>query len=94
MCDLTIERAIREDQRPRHGQTRQYCWRLERSCGIKPTDVMVSIVENTHADWSFGFGRAQFLTGELHGSLEDATSAPRGSKQPAELAGAAPGRSA
>jgi phenylpyruvate tautomerase PptA (4-oxalocrotonate tautomerase family) len=28
-------------------------------------DVVVSVVENTPADWSFGFGRAQFLTAEL-----------------------------
>jgi phenylpyruvate tautomerase PptA (4-oxalocrotonate tautomerase family) len=45
------------------------CTELERSCGIKSSDVMVSIVENTVADWSFGLGRAQFLTGELHGAL-------------------------
>jgi hypothetical protein len=38
---------------------------LERSCGIAPSDVMVSMVENTDEDWSFGLGRAQFLTGEL-----------------------------
>lgn len=38
---------------------------LEQSCGIAPSDVVVSIVENTDADWSFGGGRAQFLTGEL-----------------------------
>ncbi|MCC7252546.1 tautomerase family protein [Hyphomicrobium sp.] len=40
---------------------------LERSCGIAPSDVMVSMVENTDEDWSFGYGRAQFLTGELGG---------------------------
>lgn len=38
---------------------------LERSCGIAPSDVMVSIVENTREDWSFGLGRAQYLTGDL-----------------------------
>jgi phenylpyruvate tautomerase PptA (4-oxalocrotonate tautomerase family) len=38
---------------------------LEKSCGIKPSDVMVSIVENGDEDWSFGLGRAQFLTREL-----------------------------
>lgn len=38
---------------------------LEKSCGIAPSDVMVSFVENTDEDWSFGYGRAQFLTGEL-----------------------------
>jgi phenylpyruvate tautomerase PptA (4-oxalocrotonate tautomerase family) len=38
---------------------------LEKACGITPADVMVTIVENGDADWSFGLGRAQFLTGEL-----------------------------
>jgi hypothetical protein len=38
---------------------------LETSSGIPPTDLMVSIVENGDEDWSFGHGRAQFLTGEL-----------------------------
>jgi hypothetical protein len=39
--------------------------RLERACDIKPSDLVVSIVTNTDEDWSFGGGRAQFLTGEL-----------------------------
>ena len=38
---------------------------LETSCGIAPSDLVVSIVENTDEDWSFGHGRAQFLTREL-----------------------------
>jgi hypothetical protein len=38
---------------------------LEQDCGIAPQDVVVSVVENSDADWSFGYGRAQFLTGEL-----------------------------
>ncbi len=41
------------------------CDELKASCGIEPSDVMVDIVTNTDADWSFGHGRAQFLTGEL-----------------------------
>lgn len=39
--------------------------RLEAECGVRPEDLIVSMMENTHADWSFGMGRAQFLTGEL-----------------------------
>ncbi|MCY8142754.1 tautomerase family protein [Bacillus haynesii] len=39
--------------------------RLEAECGISPEDVMVSITENGDADWSFGLGEAQFLTGKL-----------------------------
>ncbi|GAA5035265.1 tautomerase family protein [Terrabacter aeriphilus] len=38
---------------------------LEARCGLAPTDLIVSVVENTPADWSFGLGRAQFLEGDL-----------------------------
>jgi len=56
--------------RPRGRDVKEAFYRLlteelERSCGISPTDVMVSIIENTNEDWSFGLGRAQFLTGDL-----------------------------
>jgi len=34
-------------------------------CGLEPTDLIISITENGDEDWSFGHGRAQFLTGEL-----------------------------
>jgi phenylpyruvate tautomerase PptA (4-oxalocrotonate tautomerase family) len=36
-----------------------------KTCGIKQNDIVVSIVSNSDADWSFGNGRPQFLTGEL-----------------------------
>jgi len=72
---LGIERSqdvvvIQVTSRPRpHEQKvalyRLVCEQLENRCGISPSDVMVSIVENTDEDWSFGHGRAQFLTGEL-----------------------------
>ena len=38
---------------------------LAAHCGLAPADLVVSVVENTPADWSFGFGRAQFLEGDL-----------------------------
>lgn len=38
---------------------------LHQDCGLDATDLIVSITENGDADWSFGAGRAQFLTGEL-----------------------------
>ncbi|MET0189572.1 MAG: tautomerase family protein [Pseudonocardia sediminis] len=38
---------------------------LQRDCGLRPEDLLVTITENTDEDWSFGHGRAQFLTGEL-----------------------------
>lgn len=39
--------------------------KLKVECGIAPSDLMVSIVENSGSDWSFGLGEAQFLTGKL-----------------------------
>jgi phenylpyruvate tautomerase PptA (4-oxalocrotonate tautomerase family) len=33
--------------------------------GIHGSDVFIGYVENGPEDWSFGFGRAQYLTGEL-----------------------------
>jgi hypothetical protein len=41
------------------------CASLQEKCGIVASDVMISFTENTDEDWSFGHGRAQFLTGEL-----------------------------
>ena len=38
---------------------------LASSASIAPSDVVVAIIENSAADWSFGNGEAQFLTGEL-----------------------------
>lgn len=38
---------------------------LKQECKIDPADIMVSMVVNESEDWSFGFGKAQFLTGEL-----------------------------
>ncbi len=43
----------------------QLAKRLDAECGVRPEDLIVSVVANTTADWSFGLGRAQFLTGEL-----------------------------
>ena len=56
--------------RPRPQTQKQEFYRLlvaelEKSCGISPSDVVVSMVTNADEDWSFGHGRAQFLTGEL-----------------------------
>lgn len=33
--------------------------------GIQVEDIMINLTVNSDEDWSFGFGRAQFLTGEL-----------------------------
>lgn len=33
--------------------------------GVAGEDVFIGYVENTAGDWSFGYGRAQYVTGEL-----------------------------
>src|SRR6201996_6241311 len=38
---------------------------LAARCGLDSADLVVSINDNNDEDWSFGYGRAQFLTGEL-----------------------------
>ena len=42
--------------------------KLADQCDLDPADLIVSITENDDEDWSFGHGRAQFLTGELNGT--------------------------
>jgi phenylpyruvate tautomerase PptA (4-oxalocrotonate tautomerase family) len=44
---------------------RELAARLQARCDVQPTDLIVSIVTNGLADWSFGLGRAQFLDGDL-----------------------------
>lgn len=54
--------------RPESAKERLYSTlaaRLERDCGVSPEDLVVAITTNDDADWSFGGGRAQFLTGDL-----------------------------
>jgi phenylpyruvate tautomerase PptA (4-oxalocrotonate tautomerase family) len=42
--------------------------RLEAECGVRPEDLIISVMANRHVDWSFGLGRAQFLDGSLQSS--------------------------
>ena len=59
--------SITSRQRTEQQKTNLYTKLVEelRTCGIEQNDIVVSIVTNSDADWSFGNGRAQFLTGEL-----------------------------
>lgn len=62
--------VIRAVSRPRTEESKVKFYNLLaqmllEKCGVEPSDLMVSIVTNSDADWSFGYGRAQFLTGEL-----------------------------
>lgn len=61
---------IQVTTRPRTREMKELFYRLaveeiEKHCGIAPSDVMINLVTTTDEDWSFGYGRAQFLTGEL-----------------------------
>lgn len=38
---------------------------LEQNCGLNPKELLVSVMTNTDVDWSFGFGKTQYLIGEL-----------------------------
>lgn len=44
---------------------RRLCTELEANGDMSGDDLIVSITINGDADWSFGRGRAQFITGEL-----------------------------
>jgi hypothetical protein len=44
---------------------RALCLELNRKCGLDPQDLVISLVENTDEDWSFGLGEAQFVTRAL-----------------------------
>ena len=43
----------------------QLATRLQAECAVRPEDLIVSMIANERADWSFGLGRAHFLEGEL-----------------------------
>jgi phenylpyruvate tautomerase PptA (4-oxalocrotonate tautomerase family) len=62
--------CIQVTTRPRTREMKQLFYRLvteelASACDIAPSDVMVNMVTCEDEDWSFGLGRAQFLTGEL-----------------------------
>ncbi len=46
---------------------------LKRDCDLDPADLVVSITENESEDWSVGYGKPQFLNGDL----DPANSQPR-----------------
>lgn len=56
-------------QRGRSDETKQALYeRIAQglaTLGIAGEDVFIGYVENGPQDWSFGFGKAQYLTGEL-----------------------------
>jgi hypothetical protein len=66
--DRAVVIAVTSRRRPEAAKQRFYrllADRLAQTCGVSGTDLLVTVVENGDADWSFGNGDAQFLTGEL-----------------------------
>lgn len=66
--DKVVLIEVRSRNRPEAQKLRFYellCQMLKDACNLDSSDVIVSFVENGDADWSFGLGRAQFVTGEL-----------------------------
>ncbi|MBW1604872.1 tautomerase family protein [Lactobacillus sp. Sy-1] len=39
---------------------------LKLKIGLDPKDLMISLSTNGDSDWSFGYGKAQFIDGPLH----------------------------
>ena len=52
-----------EDQK--RAMYRALAERLQQRTGLDPHDLIISVTENTRADWSFGEGVTQFLEGHL-----------------------------
>ncbi|NUG38960.1 tautomerase family protein [Lactobacillus mellis] len=44
---------------------RQVATELTQALQIKGSEILISLVENGDADWSFGWGEAQFVSGKL-----------------------------
>lgn len=57
-------------QQGRDAKTKQALYaaladRLKAECGLDGNDLIVTVSRNEKEDWSFGNGKAQFLTGDL-----------------------------
>lgn len=73
--DLGIQRSqklifVRLTSKARTQQAKEAPYRLiadgiEEKLGTTGSDVIITVTENSDADWSFGHGTAQFLTGDL-----------------------------
>jgi hypothetical protein len=62
--------VVQVTSRPRERGDKQafyrlLCDNLQAACGVAPSDIVISFTTNSDEDWSFGYGRAQFLIGEL-----------------------------
>ena len=65
--DIVIIQIFQQGRSLRHKQAvySALAEELNRRTGLSPSDLIVSMVENTRDDWSFGGGEAQFVEGRL-----------------------------
>ena len=65
--DIVIIQIFQQGRTRHHKQAayRALAERLHGETGLQPSDLIVSVVENTRDDWSFGDGIAQFVEGHL-----------------------------
>src|SRR5262245_21834304 len=65
--DIVIVQIFQQGRTRDHKQSvyRALADQLHTETGLKPTDLIVSVVENDREDWSFGNGVAQFVEGRL-----------------------------
>ena len=66
--DRVVVIQVTEQGRSEAQKKAVYCGAGQRSGvarRVRPSDLVVSVVDSTRADWSFGLGRAQFLEGDL-----------------------------
>jgi hypothetical protein len=66
----TEQIAITIISRPRTQESKELFYqlvteKLYQNLQIDAKNILISFIENDDSAWSFGFGRAQFLTGEL-----------------------------
>jgi phenylpyruvate tautomerase PptA (4-oxalocrotonate tautomerase family) len=66
-ADIVIVQIFQQGRTRHHKQAayKALAERLQAKAGLKPSDLIVSVVENTREDWSFGGGIAQFVEGQL-----------------------------
>ena len=65
--DVVIVQIFQQGRTRGHKQAayKALAERLQDQSGLAPSDLIVSMVENTREDWSFGNGIAQFVQGAL-----------------------------
>lgn len=65
--DIVVVQIFQQGRTRLHKQAayKALAERLQGESGLQPSDLIVSVVENTRDDWSFGNGIAQFVEGHL-----------------------------